>query len=63
MGTYVYPGNEAFKEINNARYVDKTLVIDLLNETIGQDNKLTCISRPRRFGKTYVAKMLVAYYD
>lgn len=24
---------------------------------------LTCISRPRRFGKSYAAKMLCAYYD
>ena len=63
MGTYVNPGNAAFKKINNDRYIDKTMLIDVLNQTIGQDNNLTCISRPRRFGKTYVARMLVAYYD
>ena len=63
MGTYVNPGNEAFKEINNDRYVDKTMMIDLVNQTINTSNKLTCISCPRRFGKTYIAKMLSAYYD
>ncbi len=25
--------------------------------------KLTCVSRPRRFGKSFAAKMLCAYYD
>ena len=63
MGTYVNPGNQAFKEIADEGYVDKTGLIGLINDTIGRKNKLTCISRPRRFGKTYAAKMLAAYYD
>ena len=37
--------------------------IDLVNQTIGTRGKLTCISRPRRFGKSYAAQMLCAYYD
>ena len=44
-------------------YVDKTLLIEEINRTIGRKNKLTCISRPRRFGKSYAARMLCAYYD
>lgn len=33
------------------------------NVTIDTPFKLTCFSRPRRFGKSYAAKMLCAYYD
>ena len=38
-------------------------MIGLINRTIETNNKLTCISRPRRFGKSYAAQMLCAYYD
>lgn len=31
--------------------------------SVGTMEKLSCISRPRRFGKSYAAKMLSAYYD
>lgn len=60
MGTYVNPGNLAFAEVADSDYLDKTGLIGLINKTIGTKNKLTCISRPRRFGKTYAAKMLTA---
>ena len=63
MGVYINPGNSAFAEINDEDYVDKTMLIDKINQTIGKTKKLTCISRPRRFGKSYAAKMLTAYYD
>ena len=63
MGIYVNPGYCGFAEINDEDYVDKTMLIDLVNQTIGKKNKLTCISRPRRFGKSYAARMLTAYYD
>ena len=63
MGVYINPGNSAFAEINDENYVDKTMLIDKINQTIGNTSKLTCVSRPRRFGKSYAAKMLAAYYD
>ena len=63
MGTYLNPGNSGFAEILNSHYVDKTGLIRLINSTIGTKQKLTCISRPRRFGKSYAAQMLCAYYD
>ena len=63
MGMYLNPGNSGFETIRNSRYVDKSGLIGLINETIGTTQKLTCISRPRRFGKTFAAKMLCAYYD
>ena len=63
MGNYLNPGNKGFQEILQSEYVDKTGLIALVNKTVGTMQKLTCISRPRRFGKSYAAKMLCAYYD
>ena len=63
MGTYLNPGNKGFQEILQSEYVDKTSLIALVNKTVGTMEKLSCISRPRRFGKSYAAKMLCAYYD
>ncbi len=63
MGIYLDPGNKGFQEILQSEYVDKTGLIALINRTVGTMEKLTCISRPRRFGKSYAAKMLCAYYD
>lgn len=63
MGIYVNPGNIAFQRINNSEYVDKTQLIDLINTRIDTNNNLVCISRPRRFGKSFAAQTLSAYYD
>lgn len=62
IGTYLNPGNNGFKERLASRYVDKTDMIGLVNRYISTNNKLICISRPRRFGKSYAAQMLCAYY-
>lgn len=63
MGAYVNPGKNGFEEIRKSTYVDKTGLIALINRTIETKQKLTCISRPRRFGKSFAAQMLCAYYD
>ena len=63
MGTYLNPGNSGFARIINSDYVDKTGMIALVNQTINTTRNLTCISRPRRFGKSLAAQMLCAYYD
>ncbi|MBQ9009604.1 MAG: AAA family ATPase [Clostridia bacterium] len=63
MGIYLNPGNSGFQDICRGWYVDKTGMIALINETIGTPDKLTCITRPRRFGKSFAAQMLCAYYD
>ena len=63
MGTYLNPGNSGFARIVSTEYVDKTGMIALLNKTINTTRNLTCISRPRRFGKSLAAQMLSAYYD
>lgn len=63
MGVYLNPGNSGFTGIRNDIYVDKSGLISLVNETIETPRRLTCVSRPRRFGKSFAAQMLCAYYD
>ncbi|MCM1221167.1 MAG: ATP-binding protein [Lachnospiraceae bacterium] len=63
MGNYLNVGNAGFHSIRKSRYVDKSQLISFVNGTLGTMEKLTCVSRPRRFGKSYAAKMLCAYYD
>ncbi len=63
MGVYLNPGNEEFASIlRSPPYVDKSGLIAFMNERLGTPLSLVCHTRPRRFGKTYAAQMLVAYY-
>ena len=63
MGIYLNPGNSAFTDIRNDVYVDKSGLIELINQSINTPRRLSCVSRPRRFGKSFAAQMLCAYYD
>jgi len=65
MGLYLNPDDEKLKtEIISDTYVDKSGIISVLSPLIGlEDRKYVCISRPRRFGKTWTADMLRAYYS
>ena len=64
MGIYLNPNNIDFQEALNAEiYVDKTELIKHTNKKIRTTNKYICVSRPRRFGKSMAANMLVAYYS
>lgn len=63
MGDYLNIGNAGFAGIRNGIYVDKTEMIDFINNTLETSDRLTVVSRPRRFGKSFAAKMLCAYYD
>jgi hypothetical protein len=63
MGNYLNIGNDGFQTVRNSNYIDKTGLIAFINSTLGTSQKLTCVSRPRRFGKSFAAKMLCAYYD
>lgn len=64
MGMYLNPGNTLFKRaLNSEIYVDKTLLIEYTNKVLNTNNQNICITRPRRFGKSIDAQMLVAYYD
>lgn len=62
MGTYLNPGAGKFKSICASEYVDKTGLIHLLNPLLHTEHSLFLVSRPRRFGKSYAAAMLCAYY-
>ena len=64
MGTYVNPGTERFKTSRISKfYVDKSMIISLLNDKVESDDRFLCVSRPRRFGKTMAANMIAAYYS
>ena len=64
MGIYLNPPADGFEDIlKDDIYVDKTELIAYTNQVLGTSRKLTCFSRPRRFGKSFAAQMLVAYYS
>lgn len=64
MGIYLNPGPDGFKKIlSSGNYVDKTGLIRLVNDSIGTNQMLSCVSRARRFGKSYAAQTLCANYD
>jgi len=63
MGTYLNTGNGGFESVLKNNYIDKTGMIDIINKRVNTAKNLICISRPRRFGKSYTTKMLSAYYD
>lgn len=63
MGNYLNVGNAGFDAVRKGIYVDKTEMISFMNRILGSKDKLVCVSRPRRFGKSFAAQMLCAYYD
>lgn len=63
MGMYLNIGNAGFQSVRKGLYVDKSGLISFINNTLGTKDKLTCVSRPRRFGKSFATQMLCAYYD
>ncbi len=64
MGRFVNPDNSAFQVALNSRiYVDKTGLLEYTNEVLDTTDAYICNSRPRRFGKSYTANMLAAYYS
>ncbi len=64
MGIYLNPPADGFEDIlQDNMYVDKTGLITYTNQVMRTSRKLTCVSRPRRFGKSYAAQMLVAFYS
>ncbi|MDO4337172.1 MAG: AAA family ATPase [Eubacteriales bacterium] len=64
MGIYLNPPADGFRAIlKRGMYVDKSELIAYINSVLESDRMLTCFSRPRRFGKSFAAKMLTAYYS
>ena len=68
MGDIINPveGN-SFVDLVEAKdtriFVDKTDFINRTNALLNTDGKLLSLTRPRRFGKTVTADMLLAYYS
>ena len=64
MGIYLNPDNSKFKDaVDKKIYVDKSLLIDQVWMYKERISKYLCVSRPRKFGKSTDANMLVAYYS
>ncbi len=63
MGSYINIGKAGFQSSRNGEYVDKSRLIAVVNRTLFTEQRFTCVSRCRRFGKSMAAKMLCAYYD
>lgn len=64
MGYYVNPSADAFANVlRDGNYVDKSELISYMNSVLRTSNMLVASTRPRRFGKSFAAKMLAAYYS
>lgn len=65
MGIYLNPNNtEFYNAVEHSKiYVDKTELIAFTNSVLFGEHRNICVSRPRRFGKSMAANMLVAYYS
>ena len=68
MGCFLNPvdGNTFVDLVKNKDigiFVDKTDFISKTNLRLNSTQKLLCLTRPRRFGKTVTAHMLSAYYS
>lgn len=63
MGTYLNVDTSSFESLRNTEYIDKSMLISYFNSCLDTTNRLLCVSRPRRFGKTSSIKMLAAYYN
>ena len=64
MGTYFNPDNESFRRaIKSKIYIDKTGLLNELNQRIGSEDNCISLSHARRFGKSQAASMIESYYS
>ncbi len=64
MGTYLNPDHHCFKEVlSKPIYVDKSLLVDLVSNYARGINDCIYVCKPKEFGKSTDADMLVAYYS
>ena len=64
MGTYLNEGATLYRQsVNSEIHVDKSMLIAATNRRLCTNDKYICLSRPRRFGKSMAAHMLMAYYS
>ena len=59
----ITPINQFTKTTKEKYFVDKSELIEKMNELVGTASQYVCITRPRRFGKTINAMMLACYYS
>ena len=67
MGSFLNPTREnSFVSLASRKdrylFVDKTDFIDITNQRLNSETRFLAVTRPRRFGKTVTAHMLLAYY-
>lgn len=64
IGLDLSKNDEFYNAVKNSKiYVDKTEMLNFTNSVLGGEHRNICVSRPRRFGKSMAANMLVAYYS
>ena len=64
MGIYFNPDNGSFRKDRNYKiYVDKTELLEYLNELLETPKNCVAVSHARRFGKSHAAGMIDAYYS
>ncbi len=64
MGIYINPGNENLKrDLNSEIFIDKSLILKKFCRLLNTDQSFICVSRPRRFGKTRIRNLMVAYFS
>ena len=64
MASFLNQNNRTFLDYYDSKiYVDKSLLIEKVNECLNTSDKFMCVTRPRRFGKTLALSMLNAYYS
>ena len=55
MGMYINLGNTGFQSARNGEYVDKSGLIAIVNRTLNTQQRFSCVTRCRRFGKSMAA--------
>ena len=64
MGVYFNPSNESYQRAKNSRiFMDKTGLIEYLNQRLSTEENCIALSHARRFGKSHAAGMIDAYYS
>ncbi len=64
MGYYVDPNATLFAAARRDDiFVDKSGLLSFTNQLIGKSRNKICVTRPRRFGKSWALNMLAAYYS
>ena len=55
MGIYLNPDNEGFStSVRSKIYIDKTGLIDYMNQILDTEDKFISVSRPRRISASYM---------